>query len=117
MPSLGGSRAVERLQRLGLDPHHRRLLQNLNEIAQGRPKSRAKSKPLIGILSQSAGPSRASLANPENITFCSMFALFALPFARDLITLPLGPRPPLIRFRFCFFRRAWQGSVASSFQN
>jgi hypothetical protein len=28
-----------------------------------------------------------------------VFALLALPFARDLITLPLGPRPPPIRLR------------------
>ena len=39
------------------------------KFAQGWPKSRAKFRPLVGILTQKAGPSREIWANPVKITF------------------------------------------------
>jgi hypothetical protein len=49
-------------------PHQQLLVAAEQKIAQGWPQSRGKLRPLIGILSQNARPSRANSANRVKIT-------------------------------------------------
>jgi hypothetical protein len=62
------------------------------KIAQGWPKSRAKCRPLIGILWQKAGPSRAIRANPVRLSFGARAG--GRPAVSPVLLRPGGHGPP-----------------------